>query len=91
MIERKAGCLHVATPMVFSTATALLTAGQNALSEPSETFDLSGVKAADSTALAVMLGWMRAAEASGRTLKFTHLPVGVQALINLYGLHSIFA
>lgn len=91
MIERKDGCLYIKTPMTVSTAPALLTAGQNALNEPSETFDLSGVKEADSSALAVMLGWMRAAEAGGRTLQFTHLPVGVQALINVYGLHSIFA
>ena len=52
-------------------------------------FDLGGVKAADSTALALMLAWQRRAQAQGRTLSFTNVPANVDALARLYGVDAL--
>jgi phospholipid transport system transporter-binding protein len=48
-------------------------------------FDLGGVKAADSSALALMLAWQRRAQGQGRKLKFINVPANVDALAKLYG------
>ena len=89
MIERTEGCLRVTVPMTVPNATALLAAGFGIIKETAETIDLSAVSEADSSALAVMLGWMRAAATSGRELAFSHPPAGIQALADLYGISTL--
>ncbi|MGE5385213.1 MAG: lipid asymmetry maintenance protein MlaB [Betaproteobacteria bacterium] len=89
MIERTGGHLSVTAPMVISTATALLEAGNALLTEKEETVDLQAVPEADSSALAVMLAWMRAAQAAGRQLHFANAPAAITALADLYGVDEI--
>jgi len=89
MIERTEGCLRVTVPMTVPNAATLLAAGFGIIKETAETIDLSAVSAADSSALAVMLGWMRAASASGRVVCFAHPPAGLQALAELYGISNL--
>ena len=89
MIERNAGRLYVRTAMVMANAPALLAAGRATFSEPSETLDLAEVGEADSSALAVMLAWLRTASAEGRQLSFVNVPAGVQALADLYGVDEL--
>jgi phospholipid transport system transporter-binding protein len=36
-----------------------------------------------------MLGWLRAAETSGATIKFAHIPAGVRSLAELYGVAEL--
>lgn len=94
MIERVAGALRVTVPMRVVNATALLEAGCAALGESVdavESFDFGAVTEADSSALAVMLGWQRAALALGRPLKFINLPASVLALADLYGVDEFLA
>lgn len=90
MIKRQGESLLVQTAMVFGTATALLDAGRQALDDSVEHIDLAAVREADSSALAVLLGWARTADSQGRRLRFIHLPDSVQALIKLYGLDPLF-
>ena len=89
MIERTEAGLRVTVPMLVPNAAALLAAGNAVFSENVETIDLSVVDKADSSALAVMLGWLRAAESAGRQLKFINLPAGVKALAVLYGIDKL--
>lgn len=89
MIERTAGGLRVTVPMVVPNAAALLASGLDLIHEATETVDLSAVAEADSSALAVMLGWLRAAAASGRELAFSQPPAGIQALADLYGISTL--
>lgn len=89
MIERSADHLRVTAPMVISNASGLLAAGETILTGPEETIDLQAVTEADSSALAVMFAWIRAAEASGRKLRFVNLPPGLAALSDLYGVDEI--
>ena len=89
MIERESGRLIVKVPMVIAHARGLLDAGRSALQPGEQVFDFSEVIEADSSALAVMLGWLRAASLSGATVKFVHIPAGVVALAELYGLAEL--
>jgi hypothetical protein len=61
MIEREGARLIVKVPLVMANARALLEAGRLALQPGEQVFDFSVVTEADSSALAVMLGWLRAA------------------------------
>jgi phospholipid transport system transporter-binding protein len=54
---------------------ALEAAGEGAL-----LIDCQGITVADSAGLAVLLDWLAAARAHGRSLRFAHLPQGLAAL-----------
>lgn len=89
MIERHADCLRVTAPMVMDNARGLLEAGRSAFSGNREVVDLGGVTEVDSSALAVMLGWLRAAEGRGAQVVFANLPASVRSLAELYGLTDL--
>jgi phospholipid transport system transporter-binding protein len=89
MIEREGVRLIVKAPLVMANATGLLEAGRSALQAGEQIFDFSAVTEADSSALAVMLGWLRAAEMSRSTVKFAHIPAGVRSLAELYGVNEL--
>jgi phospholipid transport system transporter-binding protein len=52
-------------------------------------FDLSSVREADSSALAVLFALRRAAAARGRTLTVTNPPPGLLSLAGLYGVAEL--
>ena len=85
MIEREAGRLVVKAPLTMANARGLLAAGRSALQPGEQIFDFSQVTEADSSAVAVMLGWLRAAGPSRSTVKFVQIPKGVLSLAELYG------
>lgn len=89
MIEREGGRLHVRAPLTMVNARGLLAAGRSALQPGEQVFDFSAVTEADSSAIAVMLGWLRSAEASRSTVKFAHIPAGVRSLAELYGVAEL--
>jgi len=89
MIEREAGRLVVKVPLVMANARELLNAGRSALQAGEQIVDFSGVEEADSSAIAVMLGWLRAATQMQATIKFAHVPAGVRSLAELYGLTEL--
>jgi len=89
MIERQGGCLVVKVPLIMANARGLLEAGRSALQPGEQVFDFSAVGEADSSAIAVMLGWLRAAERSRSTVKFAHIPTGVRSLAELYGVTEL--
>lgn len=89
MIELEGQCLVVKVPLVMANAHGLLEAGRAALRPGEQIFDFSLVTEADSSALAVMLGWLRAAALSRSTVKFAHIPAGVRSLAELYGVTEL--
>ena len=89
MIVREADRLIVTAPLIMDNARGLLEAGRDALLEGEQVIDLGQVVEADSSALAVMLGWMRAASLSLSTLKFANIPAGVRSLAELYGVTEL--
>jgi phospholipid transport system transporter-binding protein len=89
MIEREAGRLLVKVPLTIANARGLLEAGRAALQPGEQVFDFSAVTEADSSAIAVMLGWLRAAEMLRSDVKFAQIPNGVRALAELYGVTEL--
>ena len=89
MVVREADRLIVTAPLIMDNARGLLEAGRDALLEGEQVIDLGQVVDADSSALAVMLGWMRAASLSRSTLKFANIPAGVRSLAELYGVTEL--
>ena len=89
MIEREGGRLVVKVPLLMANARGLLEAGRSVLQQGEQIFDFSAVSEADSSAIAVMLGWLRAAEQTRSTIKFAHIPVGVSSLAELYGVSEL--
>ena len=89
MIERQAGRLVVTAPLTLANARGLLEAGRAALQPGEQVFDFSQVGEAVSSAVAVMLGWLRAADATRSTVRFAHIPAGVRSLAELYGVTDL--
>lgn len=89
MIESEGGRLVVKVPLVMANARGLLDAGRSALQAGEQIFDFSEVSEADSSAIAVMLGWLRSAELSRSTITFAHIPAGVRSLAELYGVTEL--
>lgn len=75
--------------LTFQNAQAALEQGCAAVAAGETVFDLGGVKAADSSALSLMLAWQRRARAQGRALKFVNVPANVDALAKLYGVEEL--
>lgn len=89
MIQREGLRLIVTAPLVMANARGLLEAGRAALQPGEQVFDFSQVAEADSSALAVMFGWLRTAATLRSTVKFAHIPTGVRSLAELYGVSEL--
>jgi len=72
--------------LTFDNAAAVLDAGLRAIAGGQADIDLAGLTAVDSSAVAVLLAWQRAARKLGKPLAFLHLPPDLQSLIRLYGI-----
>ncbi len=89
MIVSEAGRFVVSVPMVMDNARGLLEAGRQFLQPGNHVFDFSRVTEADSSAIAVMLGWLRVAAQSRSTVFFAEIPPGVRSLAELYGVTDL--
>jgi phospholipid transport system transporter-binding protein len=75
--------------MTFPAAHAAMEQGFAAIAAGETEFDLGGVKAIDSSAVALMLAWERKAHAAGRRLTFLNVPQRLRRLANLYGVDNL--
>ncbi|OMG56721.1 hypothetical protein BJN45_03685 [Azonexus hydrophilus] len=89
MIERSADRLNVSGAMVMDNARVLLGEGCAQMTKGDVVFDLSAVAEADSSAVAVMLGWLRHAVRIGAKVSFSGVPAGVLSLAELYGITAL--
>jgi phospholipid transport system transporter-binding protein len=88
-ISREGACLKVRGPMTLDRARALLEAGLAQLDEPEVRIDLAEVEAVDSSALAVLFGWLREAARQGRSVRVDNLPAQLKSLADLYGVAEV--
>ena len=77
--------------LTFETAPAALEQGCAAIPAGETVFDLGGVRAADSSGVALLLAWQRRARDAGQQLKFINVPGNIDALAQLYGLDGLLA
>ena len=83
-IEFSDGRLRVRGPLTLTTVEPLLKVVSPRLDGPEIHVNLSGVTEADSSAVGLLLAWVRDAAASGRQVRFENLPSNLKSLISLY-------
>ena len=84
MIRCNADRVEISGPMTMPVALALLEEGSAALTKTTTAFDLSGVTDADSSGLALLFAWMRAAKEQGVDLRFENAPAKLMNLAVVY-------
>ncbi|MDO8959043.1 MAG: STAS domain-containing protein [Rhodocyclaceae bacterium] len=88
-IQRADGHWAVSGNMTLETASALLAEGVTAIAETAaggeSMFDLAAVADVDSSGLAVLFGWQRAASAAGKALRVANPPGNLVSLAEVYG------
>ena len=90
MIRREAGRLLLSGPVTLGNVAELLAEGRRQLAADAvTTVDLAEVTDLDSSALALLLAWLRDARAAGRSLAFANLPDGLRTIARLYGVEDL--
>jgi len=89
MIRREAGRMLLSGPVKLGNVAQLLEEGRMHLAEGVATVDLSEVTELDSSALALLLAWLREARAGGRAVAFANLPESLQTIARLYGVEDL--
>ena len=74
--------------LTVQNAKAALDVGIAAIKAGQTVIDLGSLQAADSSAVAVLLAWKRAARKSGAALAYINVPAGLQSLAALYGVDA---
>lgn len=88
-IEASAAGSTVNGSMTMDHAATLLAQGVEALTQGRTTFDLSGVTEIDSSGLAVLFGWQRAAQASGKSIAIVNPPHNLKSLADVYDVSGL--
>jgi len=78
-----------AASFTVDNATHMLAAGLQAIASGQTCIDLSDVVTVDSSAVATLLAWQRAAKNRGVTLQLGILPANLQSLADLYGASAL--
>ncbi len=75
--------------LTAATVKDLYAAGLSAIAAGQTSIDLGDITAVDSTAVAALVGWQRAALQKSVKLDFLNLPGSLQSLTALYGVASL--
>jgi len=89
MIRREGERLVVSGSLTLATVAAALVEGRAAIGEGVSSVDLAEVGELDSSALALLLAWLREAKRLGRSLAFANLPQGLTTIARLYGVAEL--
>lgn len=81
--------LAIEGELTMATAAQWIERGRAVARDGDLVVDLSGVSAADSSALALLFDWMRVARASGHKVRQTGMPAGMLSLATLYGVDEL--
>lgn len=90
-IQRAGDRLAVSGNMTMETAATLLAAGAAEVATAEPLFDLADVSAIDSSGLAVLFGWQRAAQVQGKTLRIENPPQNLISLAEVYGVTELLS
>ena len=85
MIRRAGDHLRLEGDVSFDNVEELLPAGIALFDVPEVVIDLSGVAAVDSSAIALLLAWIRAGSRAGRQVRFAAPVAPLVDLARLYG------
>ena len=89
MIRREGERMLVSGPLTLASVAAALHEGSAAIEQGVRSVDLGEVGEVDSSALALLLAWLREAKRLKRDLAFTNLPQGLTTIARLYGVAEL--
>ena len=89
MIVRDAAGFRLQGPITMNNVEALLEEGRRLFADGEVTVDLSAVSEVDSTAVSLLLQWLRDAAGRGQRLTFSNLTPNIQSLATLYGVTDL--
>lgn len=73
----------------FVESKSVLQTGLDAIKKGQYIFDLKNIITADSSCIAVMLAWQRAAAATSKRIQFINPPLNILTLADLYGVADL--
>jgi phospholipid transport system transporter-binding protein len=91
MIRREGERMVVSGALTLANVAAVLREGSAVIGEGASTVDLGEVGELDSSALALLLAWMREAKRLDRNLAFANLPQGLTTIARLYGVAELLS
>ena len=83
--------LKITGAVIIDSARTLLEAGRGYCVANDVTLDFSGVDEVDSSALALILEYRRAAESAGKRVSVSNLPASLKTMADLYGVTDLIA
>jgi phospholipid transport system transporter-binding protein len=89
VIRREEGRIVLSGPLTLANVAQVLEEGRRHLADGAATVDLAEVSELDSSALALLLAWMREAKTAGRAIAFANLPESLQTIARLYGVQDL--
>ncbi|HEX7909791.1 MAG TPA: STAS domain-containing protein [Paraburkholderia sp.] len=84
-----ANCFASGATLTHASANAALAAGLQRIAAGANGVDCAALAQFDSSALAVLLAWQRAAQARGATFEIVNLPAGLASLAQAYGVDTL--
>ena len=82
---------ETAATLTHDSAKSALDAGLSRIAAGATEVDCAPLKQFDSSALAVLLAWQRAATARGAALTVVNLPAGLASLAQAYGVNTLLS
>jgi len=79
----------VSGPVTLANVAALLEDGRRHIAEGVQTVDLGEVSEMDSALLALLLAWLRDAQARTQPIAFANLPESLRTIARLYGVDRL--
>ena len=89
MIRREGERMLVSGPLTLASVSVALHEGSAAIEQGARSVDLGEVGEVDSSALALLLAWLREAKQRNRGLSFANLPPGLTTIARLYGVADL--
>jgi len=89
MIRREGDRMVVSGALTLASVAGALREGSEAIGAGVRTVDLSEVGELDSSALALLLAWLREAKRRNAALSFVNLPQGLTTIAKLYGVAEL--
>jgi phospholipid transport system transporter-binding protein len=89
--QATSGRFQTAATLTHESAKAALDAGLSRIAKGATEVDCAPLTQFDSSALAVLLAWQRAASARGAQLDVVNLPSGLESLARAYGVDTLLS
>lgn len=89
MIVQDGNNFRVQGRITIDNARAVLAEGQKLFDRDGVVVDLSQLEEVDSSAVSLLLEWLRAAQREKRSIRFVNLPSNLTSLATQYGLLEI--